>query len=336
MTNRILDCSQQPASLSLRNGLIVIEIQGTEHSTIPIAELGAVILGHRAIRITGALLGALAASNVPVVCSDERMRPIGMLLPLEGMHAQSSRFRAQANLSLPAGKRIWQQIVQAKIKAQALVLEEVTGQDWGLRGFARRVCSGDPDNVEAQAARHYWLKLFPEDSFARRNEEDARNHFLDYGYAVLRATVARALCSCGLHPGIGIFHRSPYNTFPLADDLMEPFRPCVDRAVVATVRSAADSGPLELTPQVKKRLIESITARYQAAGESRVLIDWIQRAAQALTNAILNSECGPPKLDLPEWKPETEPAAPHFVEKRKNAARAVPDHVAIRDVRSAG
>jgi CRISP-associated protein Cas1 len=328
MTDRVVDCSSSAASLRLEKGLLVIEAaEGVRVGEFAITDLFAVILGHQGIRITGGLLGALAEANVAVICCDSRRRPSGMMLPLEAMHAQTSRFRAQTDLSLPAKKRIWQAIVRAKIRAQAQVLLECRGTDFGLREFAKRVQSGDTGNVEAQAARHYWPKLFPDERFVRRDEDDERNHLLNYGYAILRAAVARSLCASGLHPGFGVQHCSPYNTFPLADDLLEPFRPCVDRAVVKISEAEKDRS---LNQTNKRKLLEIPGERYTDGRESRTVLDWILRSAQALA-AVVVSGSGIP--ELPELKLELETSAD---KEKKHAGRAISNHVALRNVRSAG
>ncbi len=154
-----------------------------------------------------------------------------MLLPLVTHSLQAERFAAQARLAAPVRKRAWQQIVQAKITAQGRLLKERTHNDHGLDAIAKSVKSGDTANVEARAARIYWGKLFGETVFRRDADGDGLNACLNYGYAILRAVVARSLCGAGLHPSLGIHHHNRYDAFCLADDLMEPFRPLVDREV---------------------------------------------------------------------------------------------------------
>jgi CRISPR-associated protein Cas1 len=326
MTNRILDFSMEPARLSFRNGLLVIDVPAKQVLMVPIAEIAAVILGHPQISLTQAVLGQLGKVGIAVVCCDEKFRPSGMLLPMEAHHRQSQRFEKQAKLTAPRKKRLWQSIVVAKILSQAQVLEELRGLDYGLRGYARRVGSGDPGNVEAHAARRYWTILFAEqeESFRRTDEDDVRNHLLDYGYAVLRSVVARCLCASGLHPSFGIHHRSPYNTFPLADDVMEPFRPAIDRVVFQMARELAGTrAGLRMDPESKRRVITAITDRYYAEDEQRTLLDLIQISCQRLAHVV---EGCSDRFEIPLWRTEV----------KKRAARALSHHVDVRDVRSAG
>ena len=213
-------------------------------------------------------------------------------------------------------------VVKAKILAQGRVLSEFEGNDHGLFGYARRVASGDTGNVEAHAARRYWPLLFPASKYLRSNDEDARNHLLDYGYAVVRAAVARGLCVSGLHPSTGIHHRAPYNTFPLADDLMEPFRPAIDRVVrLEVTERLIKVQPLSLDQDSKRLLLEALTSRYRANDESRTLLDWITKTCQHFARVVSGDE---DELQIPAWTADL----------RKNANRAVPDHVDICHVRS--
>lgn len=170
-----------------------------------------------------------------VVTSDARHQPTGMLLPLAANTLQTERFAAQAALNQPLRKQLWKQVVQAKIRWQAKVLHDITGSDALLTGLVRKVRSGDPENVEAQAARRYWSRLFPEGGFKRDRDAVDQNRYLNYGYAILRALTARSLCAAGLHPSLGIHHSNRYNAYCLADDFMEPFRPFVDLRVYRLV-----------------------------------------------------------------------------------------------------
>ena len=323
MTERILDFSMQPGRLRYGNGLLVLERRDEADVTFPIGEIACVILGHPQITVTQAALGQLAKAGIAVICCDEKFRPSGMLLPLDAHHRQSQRFEMQAKLTVPRKKRLWQTMVVAKIAAQGRVLEEFFGLDYGLAQYARRVGSGDAANVEAQAARRYWTLLFAgsDARFRRANEDDPRNHLLDYGYGVLRSVVARALCASGLHPALGIHHRNAYNPFPLADDMMEAFRPAVDRVVMGEIR--ASESVLALTPERKRALISAITARYWVEGETRTLLDVIGIACQRLA-AVIGGEQD--KWEFPEWRTEV----------KKRAVRAIPHHVDVCDVRSAG
>jgi CRISPR-associated protein Cas1 len=228
-----------------------------------------------------------------------------MLLPLVCHSLQTGRFAAQAALSLPAKKRLWQQIVRAKIQAQARLLEEKLDADCGLRAFASRVRSGDAGNLEAQAARIYWRKLFNDPHFRRDPDADGLNSCLNYGYAVLRAIVSRSLCGAGLHPSLGVHHHNRYDAFCLADDLMEPFRPIVDREV-ASLRDARGPEP-PLDKESKRALLQTLLGRFEAAAESRTLFDWASRTAESLAAAI-GSESATShslRLDLENLRPQS-------------------------------
>ena len=325
MTNRILDFSQNACRLRIRNDCLEVSSEaGAATATIALEDIESVVLSHPQISVTQAVLGRLASFGIAVVSCDERQRPVGMLLPLEGHQSQRARFEAQCGLSEPRKKRLWQTIVQAKISAQGQVLNEFAGSDYGVGAMVKRVGSGDPGNVEAQAARRYWPLLFREERFRRRDEEDTRNHLLNYGYAVLRAAVTRRLCGTGLHPSFTLHHSSPYNTFPLADDVMEPYRPAVDRVVrLESERRLSEGVELALDAESKKAVIGALTMRYRVEGELRTLLDVVTRNCQALAASIMDKNV---IYSIPEWRAEL----------RKDVTRAVSDHVDIRDVRSTG
>jgi CRISPR-associated protein Cas1 len=301
MTDRVLDFSELPAHLSIRNRLLVIKRDGVELDAIPCEDIAAVIASNRDVLFTQAVLADLAAAGAIFIACDERSMPASMLLPLDAHHAQSARFRLQTEISEPRRKRLWQSIVRAKIRAQGTVLKETTGDAGGLPALIDRVGSGDVANVEARAARRYWSCLFAPHPFQRSDLDDPRNHVLNYGYAVLRAVTARAICASGLHPSLSLFHTNAQNPFGLADDLMEPFRPVVDRVVVQLARER----DLRLDPPVKRRLIAAVLARLEIGGERRTLVDALFRLAQSLVRAY--AEAGS-TLWLPAWRPAEDEA----------------------------
>lgn len=229
MIKRIVEISNA-RYLHLRHRQLIIEHEEQEIGRVPVEDLGVLILDHPAIVYTQALLVACWEANVVVVICDTKHLPSAILMPMEGHSLHSKVLKAQIAASEPTTKRIWQQMVQAKITAQAQTLQSATADSAPLPLYAKRVKSGDPDNFEAQAARLYWPRLFGKD-FRRDPEQDGINSLLNYGYAILRAAVARALSGAGLHPTLGVHHRSQYNPFCLADDAMEPFRPLVDLRV---------------------------------------------------------------------------------------------------------
>jgi len=295
MTDRILDLSERPCHLSVRNSLLVIRFGEEEPLTIPLGELAVVITSHPQISYTHAVLSGLAGAGASFVACDEKHMPAAMLLPLVTHSLQTERFATQAKVSLPTRKRLWQQIVQEKLLAQGRFLKERTGNDSGLSMLAEKVRSGDPQNLEAYAARIYWRALFGEIHFRRDPESgESLNPCLNYGYAILRAIVARALCAAGLHPSLGIHHHNRYNTFCLADDFMEPFRPLVDRAVANLKDERGEE--VSLDRESKRYILETLLSRYTANEESRSLFDWVSRAAFSLAAVIQDKD---QKLDIP-------------------------------------
>jgi CRISPR-associated protein Cas1 len=350
MTDRILDISDRPAFLSVRNALLVIRFteerplsgaeeaqardsggvsapkvaaamrssspdggvgasaaqppreddapyvhRGKRHDeiTLPLTEIAALIVSHPQVSYTHAVLAGLAEAGAIFVACNPKHMPAAMLLPLASHSTQTERFAQQAALSQPARKQIWQQIIRAKILAQARLLQERLGRDFGLSPMASRVRSADAGNLESQAARIYWPALFGD--FHRDPEGEGVNACLNYGYAVLRAVVARALCGAGLHPSLGVHHHNRYDAFCLADDLMEPFRPLVD-GVVARLR--AQRGPsVAVDKDSKAAIIQGLLQRYTGEGESRALFDWAARAASSLAAVIEGRE---EKFVIPE------------------------------------
>lgn len=222
---------------------------------IPIEDIGVVVLDNKQITITQGALGALLDNNVAVISCDEQHMPSGLMLPLAGNTTQSERFRYQIESSLPLKKRLWQQTIQAKILNQSSVLYHQRGLDCGnMEAWANQVKSGDADNLEGRAAAFYWQSLFGSIKGFRRDREGVPpNNLLNYGYAILRAVVARSLVGSGLLPTLGIHHHNRYNAYCLADDIMEPYRPYVDRLVADIVESGADISAL--TTEIKGKLL---------------------------------------------------------------------------------
>lgn len=249
-----------PAYLSVKNSQLVVKQTDKESQeevvrTVPVEDIGVVVLEDRQITITNVVLDALLQNNCAVITCDEKHMPSGMLLPLEGNTVQSERFGNQIEASLPLKKQLWQQTVQAKIRNQASVLKRLSGVETGcMLAWANDVKSGDSDNLEGRAAAYYWKNVFPQlPGFTRDREGEMPNNLLNYGYAIVRAVIARALVSSGLLPTLGIHHHNRYNAYCLADDIMEPYRPYVDELVIKIMRSGVDYG--ELTPELKRQLL---------------------------------------------------------------------------------
>lgn len=285
MTNRILDLSESPAKLCVRDANLVVEPKEKPATRMPLVDVAVLVVSHPQVHYTHAVLAGIASAGGVFITCDGKHLPIGMLLPLAAHFTQVERFGAQAAVSLPTRKRLWRQIVKAKIAAQARLLSELRGDDAGLSQLVSQVRSGDPDNLEAQAARRYWRRLFDDPQFRRDHALDDGNALLNYGYTVLRALVARAICAAGLHPSLGVHHHNRYATYPLADDLMEPLRPLVDRT---TIELLAEHGvDCQLTPAVKRALITTLLGKVSLAGEQRTLFDAATRMASSLAEIYL-------------------------------------------------
>ena len=257
-----------PAYLSLKKEQLVVQLPEVVKNedlpekmkqesvvTIPIEDIGVVILDHKQITVTQGLMEKLLENNCALITCDSNRMPVGLMLPLAGNTIQTERFSDQINASVPLKKQLWQQTVQAKIENQAYVLDKMAGGVIkNMNAWAADVKSGDPDNYEARAAVYYWANLFPGiKGFSRNREGIPPNNLLNYGYAVLRAVVARSLVASGLLPTLGIHHRNKYNAYCLADDVMEPYRPFVDRLVFEIV--AENENIDEITQPMKTRLL---------------------------------------------------------------------------------
>ena len=254
-----------PAYLSLRNGQLVIRLPEVEKAelpdiikqetirTVPIEDIGVVVLDNKQITITQGALAELVANSAAVITCDSKCMPTGMLLPLSGNTLYQERFRNQIEAAIPLRKQLWQQTVKAKIENQAYCLQKNTSKSFvPLHVLARKVRSDDADNHEAQAAAYYWKNLFS-DGFTRDKDGIPPNNLLNYGYAILRAVIARALVGSGLLPVYGIHHHNRYNAYCLADDIMEPYRPFVDDLVLSTMKKMEISD--DLTVDLKREML---------------------------------------------------------------------------------
>ena len=253
-----------PAYLSLKMKQMVVRIPQKDDGdlpseedmvrTVPIEDLGLIILDNKQITITQGLIDALLENNCALITCDSRRMPVGLMLPLAGNTIQNERFRSQLDSSLPLRKQLWQQTIESKIRNQAAVLKYVTGMEHkNMLKWSDSVRSGDADNMEARAAVYYWKTIFPNDPcFIRNREDEGANALLNYGYAILRAIVARALVASGLLPTLGIHHHNRYNAYCLADDIMEPYRSYVDKVVYDIMEEWPDA---ELSTAVKTKLL---------------------------------------------------------------------------------
>jgi len=258
MVGRIVEIAEEGRHLAKEHGFLTIGAHGAELGRVPLDDLAAVVASAHGITYSNNLLVALAERCVPLVVCGANHRPAALLWSAEGNYEQAGRMADQAAAPKPLRKRLWAQIVSAKIESQAATLE-IFGLGYpGFRLMARRVRSGDPDNLEAQAARLYWPLLFGK-SFRRDRSEAGVNAMLNYGYTVLRAGAARALMAAGLHPSFGLSHRQRGNAFALADDLMEPFRPVVDLLVYDLVQAGAEAVDKDTKPSLARVLITDMS-----------------------------------------------------------------------------
>ena len=252
MVKRTLSFSK-PCILSLKNCQMVIKMKDDPDfiRTIPVEDIGFVLLENQQISITLPLLNALSDNNAAVIICTDKVMPNAMLLNLDSNSVQGERYRDQINASEPLKKNLWKQTVEAKIRNQAALLDKLDKDGSQLKPYWQNVKSGDTDNREGIAAKIYWDALFGDD-FMRYRSGDSPNEMLNYGYTVLRAAVARSLMGSGLFPAFGIYHRNRYNAFPLADDIMEPYRPYVDEIVFDLYAN----GEQELNKDVKAELLK--------------------------------------------------------------------------------
>ena len=287
-----------PAYLKTANEQLVVEtplpvpVQGedgeeinTTSKTIPIEDIGLLIIDHRQVTITQAVLSKLLANNTAVITCDDTHHPTGMMLSLDGHSLQAQKFTAQVNATQPLKKQLWQQTVAAKIRNQAAMLAFRRTEHKILLSLAENVKSGDSENAEAQAAAYYWKRVFPEDlDFRRERYGPPPNNLLNYGYAILRAMVARSLVASGMLPTLGIHHRNQYNAYCLADDVMEPYRPYVDYVVFQLVRQNGQY--LDMNPAMKKALLEVPAMDVMIDGKKSPMMNAVQRTTASLAKCF--------------------------------------------------
>lgn len=271
-----------PAYLKTINSQLIIELpESKETRTIPIEDIGIIITDHQQITVTQALLANLLENNVAFLTCNATHHPAGFLLNLEGNTLQSQKSQQQAEASTPLKKQLWQQTIISKIKNQAAVLAAQREPHKYLLEVAEKVKSGDTGNDEAKAASYYWKKIFPAFlEFKRERYGPPPNNLLNYGYAILRALMARSLVGSGLLPTLGIHHKSQYNAFCLADDIMEPYRPYVDLIVCKIIRMNGKF--LEMTPSMKKELLEIPAMDVILEGKKSPMMNAISRTTASL------------------------------------------------------
>lgn len=299
---RVVDIQTDGLFLAVHRGFLTVSSAGEEKGRIPLDDIGALIVHAHGTTWSNSLVVRLSDRAVPIVICGSNHAPVACVWPLHGHHAQGARMRAQIAVPKPLTKQIWRQIVSAKIRMQGHMLAANGHPAGAFDLLARKVRSGDPDNVEAQAARRYWKMLFGPD-FSRDRSAEGANAMLNYGYTVLRAVVSRAICAAGLHPTIGVFHANRTNAFALSDDLMEPYRPFVDQLVLDLVVE----GETSVDARVKHRLA-GLTAVDIDNGDGTVspLAVQVQRFVHSVADSFVS---GRRDLALPVRPVARQPAA---------------------------
>lgn len=274
-----------PAYLHTANEQLVIKTKEGEEKSAPIEDLSLVILDHQQITITQGLMAKLLANNVALITCNDTHHPAGLFLNLDGNTLQSKIFRYQVEASLPLKKQLWQQTIIAKIQNQAAMLTRERVSNTLMLRYAREVKSGDADNHEALAASYYWKNIFPDFlQFSRDRDGLPPNNLLNYGYAILRALVARSLVGSGLMPTLGIKHKNQYNAYCLADDIMEPYRPYVDKVVCDIVMMNGQF--LNMGPSMKKELLQIPTMDVVMESQTSPLLTAVQRTTASLARCF--------------------------------------------------
>lgn len=295
MIKRIIEISQAKTYLSVKYGQLLIKQEGEQISSIPCEDIGVLLVDHQGVTYTHSVFTELLDCGAAVVLCGGDHHPAGMLLPIESNSVQTERFRQQIEAKEPVKKRLWKQIVKAKIRHQAKMVGKDSDVYRTLMVLRDRVRSGDPDNIEAQAGRKYWPVYLQDTTFRRDINGTPPNNMLNYGYMVMRAAVARALCSAGLLPSLGIHHRNRYNAFCLADDLLEPFRGFVESKVRDIY---SDIGPVdELEQSTKARLLEVLYEEVNIGGFKGPLMVGLHRTMASLQRCFAGEQ---KFIDLPE------------------------------------
>lgn len=295
MLKKVVEVSHAGTFLSVKLGQLVIKQDSQCVGQIPCEDIAVLLIDHTAVTYTHSVMTTLLEHGAAVILCDSRHLPTGIVYPLEGNCVQTERFRRQLAAKEPIKKRLWQQLVQAKIRHQARIVADDEQTSGYLRGLAKRVRSGDPENLEAQASRRFWPAYLQDLEFRRKRNGQWPNAFLNYGYMVMRAAVARALSSAGLHPSLGIHHHNKYNPFCLADDLVEPFRGFVEAKVRVLCR---DMEPQDTLNQlIKAALLETLYERVKIGDFTGPLMVGLHRTATSLYRCLAGES---KRLELPE------------------------------------
>ena len=295
MQNRVVEITSDGAYLSLSRGFLTVRINGEPVGQVAIADMSALIIRGYGASLSVNICTRLAEANVPVVICGTDQAPASVVWPVDGHFSQGLHIQAQASANKPLLKRLWAQLIKAKIIAQADVLDLQNKSSTDLRAMATRIKAGDKDNLEAQAARRYWTRLMGED-FRRDRGEPGINAALNYGYTVLRSATARSVLAAGLHPSLSLQHQSRGDALRLADDLMEPFRPWVDHCVCRMAQNAGNDPAFDLDASRKAALAGILSLDLQGPqGNSPVQL-CMDRLAKSLVQVFLGERR---RMELP-------------------------------------
>lgn len=271
---------ENKSSITSKNNQLMIKSEIRENS-IPIEDIGFLVIDHPEIYLSIPAVNSLVENNTSIIVCGKNHLPNGMFLNLNSHHIQQEIFKNQIEASLPLKKQLWQQTIVEKITNQGILLKTISGNKNSFEFLASKVLSGDSSNMEGVAAGQYWKSFFDtyDINFRRERFGDYPNSFLNYGYAILRAATARALSGSGLLNTLGIHHKSKYNPFALADDIMEPFRPLVDEKVFTIMQSFEEQ---ELNSKIKAELLQILTRTVYFKDEKSPLMVALQKTAASL------------------------------------------------------
>ena len=292
MLGRLIEIESDGQYLSRKQGFMLISKGRTEIARIPLDDIAVVLCNAHGLTYSNSLLVEFAHRGIVAVVCGANHLPVSWIWPLKGHHVQSKRMRAQLEATKPLRKRLWQSIVQAKIMQQQAVLARIGTYTAKMSAFTKQVRSGDPDNIEAQAARYYWPLLLGK-AFRRNRNETGVNTLLNYGYSIIRSAMARAIVTTGLHPSVGIHHHNPTNDMCLVDDLMEPFRPIVDLYVY----HLAKNNQTIINKQTKRILGNVIYLDMATSRGTTPLLACLEQLALSVSRSF---ETGKVQIDLPK------------------------------------
>ncbi len=295
MIKKIIEISQARTHLSIRYGQLILKREGEQISSISCEDVGVLLVDHRGVTYTHSVFTELLKNGAAIVLCGEDHHPSGMILPIESNSVQTERYRHQIKVKEPVKKRLWKQIVRAKIRHQAKLVKDDEAAYGALKILEKKVRSGDPENIEARASKIFWSSFFEDESFRRDINGPSPNNMLNYGYMVMRAAVARAICSAGLMPSLGLHHRNRYNAFCLADDVLEPFRGFVEARVKQLYEGG--EGTEDLGQYVKARLLDVLYDEINIAGFKGPLMVGLHRTAASLYRVFTGEQ---EKIDLPK------------------------------------